>query len=320
VLQFSELSRIPDRIGELSSLRHLDVVGCSKLADLPTALFGIETLASVDLGGVRIRDLHNGRVNNLLAAFARACTPSHRRLIEMDLLRGRYRSATTEDLLAALDSNIATVRENAVARLGKQLPDPRATPIISVAWLGRTSFEKARIATLLGVEIATKVTDVTTHVIVGESPGGKQLELGNRAIIVEPHLKAWTLEAASTTSLDVDAIRGALRRFEDQDVCSALAGLDGVLPPALYPDVLVIAMDPHQPKARAAAKKLLAASVPERVLSAMKVHFKQSLLLRTMATTTRSARIQAFCKATGPIVDGDELERALAARRNHPLR
>src|SRR5262249_30197464 len=154
----------------------------------------------------------------------------------------------------------------------------------------------------------------------GESPGGKQFELGARAIIVEPHLKAWTLEAASAAPIDVDAVRAGLRRFEDADVCSALAGLDGALPPALDPDVLVIAMDAQQPKARAAAKKLLAACAPERVLTAMKLHFKQSLLLATMSASTCSERIQAFCRATGTIVDAAELERALAARRNHPSR
>jgi Leucine-rich repeat (LRR) protein len=190
-LELLEVSRtpvaaIPPAIGALRRLRRLDISWCNGLEDLPEELFGIETLSYIqmyDCFGLR-NAFHMGRVNHLLGGFVRARTPSRRRIVETNLFLARDRRAlelaSDADLLAALDSNVAAVRDSALRCLATRVPDRLGEPLAagsSFALIGKTNFEKARIAaavTVSGAALTTKITGATTHVIVGAQPGGKQ--------------------------------------------------------------------------------------------------------------------------------------------------
>ena len=326
-LECLELSRtnvteISPRIAELVKLRRLDISWCNELESLPEELFGIETLSYIqmyDCLGLRTA-YHMGRVNHLLGGFTRAHTPSRRRIIETNLFLGNHRRAlelaSTEDLLAALDNNVGVVRETALRCLAQRLPDPALATAASFALVGKTNYTKNRIAEGVaahGAKLTAKVTDATTHVIVGEEPGGKQLGIGTRPVVLETHLKAWFEPASAEQPRELGSIRDALRSRDDAATARALATLGESIPDELLTEVVVIAIDIKLKKAREAAKKLLALGAPASVNAAIKTHLKQSLLLESMGETKRSDRIVAFCRAA-KVIDPLELAVALGYR------
>ena len=238
-LECLELSRtnvteISPRIAELVKLRRLDISWCNELESLPEELFGIETLSYIqmyDCLGLRTA-YHMGRVNHLLGGFTRAHTPSRRRIIETNLFLGNHRRAlelaSTEDLLAALDNNVGVVRETALHCLARRLPDPALATATSFALVGKTNYTKNRIAegvAVHGAKLTAKVTDATTHVIVGEEPGGKQLGIGTRPVVLETHLKTWFEPTSSEQPRELGSIRDALRSRDDAATVRALATL-----------------------------------------------------------------------------------------------
>ena len=331
-LECLELSRtnvavIPPRIAELRKLRRLDISWCNALESLPEELFGIETLSYVQMYecfGLR-RAYHMGRVNNLLGGFTRARTPSRRRIIEANLFLDNQRRAlelaTTEDLLAALDNNVATVQESALHCLATRLPDPFANPLepgAIFAQVGKQVLLKDWLAKNLaphGGTLATKISPTTTHVIVGAKPGGKQLDIGARSIVLGTHLGAWFHDTKTTkqAAFDTDGVREGLRSRDDAVTLRAIDTLPERIPPELLTDLVVVSMDVKLKKSRAAAKRQLAAMAPASLTNAIKVHLQQSLLLESMGETKRSDRITAFCRAA-KVIDPLELAIALGAR------
>src|SRR5262249_19516009 len=148
-----------------------------------------ESLAFVQMYGCEglKNAFHMGRVNQMLAGFARRRTSSRQRVVEANLLVGRGKRATTAELLVALDSNMAAVREAAIAQLARTLPAPELPSDAHVALIGKTNFTKQQIVdgvAARGGTLTTKISDATTHVIVGAEPGGRQAAIGDRHIVL----------------------------------------------------------------------------------------------------------------------------------------
>ncbi|MCX5743188.1 MAG: hypothetical protein NT062_11910 [Proteobacteria bacterium] len=332
-LRAPQLVAIPPTIARLSRLFRLDLECCVALDTLPDELWAMESMreVSVDSECFGLRDRYNlERLGPLVAGFARARTPGRRRVIEASLLIGETANprtlATTEYLMAALDSNIGDVRAAALAELQHVLPDPFAASGFparaTFALVGKTNYDKQALKTKLaerGGKLAGKVTTEVTHAIVGETPGGKQFGLAASVVVaLETHLRK-LLEAAPPTTPatpagpDLGAIRAQLRSRDEDQTRAAIAALQDGVDPSLYADLVVVVQDTTLKKSRDGAKKLLTLYAPPAVSEAMREHLKVSVLVPGMGEANRFARLSRFAEAAGT-VDGLDLARLLVAR------
>jgi hypothetical protein len=244
-------------------------------------------------------------MNSLLFGFTRARTPSRRRIIELNLLLGNEakaaKLATRADLLAALDNNVGSVREAALRLIGAKLPDPFAQSAgTSFALIGKTNIDKKQIAAQLkarGIELTQKITDETTHVILGVEPGGKQAGIGERPIVLDSHLQAmFSAKPGKATKGKpaTDQIVAGLRSGDEKQTAAAVAAITG-FDRGLLPDLVVVLSDTKLKKSREAAKKLVALHAPE-VKAAFDAHLKSSVLNTAMGETKRTDRLGAFAQ------------------------
>ncbi len=328
-LQAAMLVAIPPDIAHLSRLFRLDLENCYTLETIPDELWAIEALHEVAVGECFVlRERYKlTRLGPLYAGFSRARTPGRRRVIEACLLVGQVARARTlasrEDLLAALDSNVADVRAAALAELQRALPDPFVETGFpehaTFALVGKTNYDKKALKAKLaerGAKLASKLTDDVTHAIIGDTPGGKQFELeAGVAIVLESHLTR-LLDAApeSAGGPDLDTIRALLRSRDEDQTKAAIAALQAGVDPSLYADLVVVVQDTTLKKSRDGAKKLLAVYAPPAVSEAMREHLKVSVLVPGMGEANRFARITGFAKAAGGAVAGLDLARLLVAR------
>lgn len=339
------LTALPKELATLRRLRRLDIDFCYLLEVFPPEIFGIETLGYISMYDCRGLGLHMGRVNNLVSGFVRAKTPSRRRIFEAMLMTGgvdRLVAARAKDpdglradLLAALDNNVEVVRQAALRGLLRLLPDPfEKTPAVDgkvFALTGKVSFDKKRLGAQLGelgASLTSKVDpEKTTHVIVGESPGGKQSAIGDgKVIVLESHLlrllsgarskdAGATKKVKPTASADGDRIKAWLSTRDEKDVMGAIALLkeQATIAPELFVYLLVVWQDVALEKSRDEAKKLLAIHAPVTLNEAAKTHLRSSLLLDGLGETKRADRITTFCSAA-KVIDGVELAELLALR------
>ncbi len=338
------LTAVPKELATLRHLRRLDIDFCYLLEVFPPEIFGIETLGYISMYDCRGLGLHMGRVNNLVSGFVRAKTPSRRRIFEALLMTGgvdrlvaaraKDQDGLRADLLAALDNNVEVVRQAALRGLLRLLPDPFEKTLAVdgkvFALMGKVSFDKKRLGAQLG-ELGASLTakvdpEKTTHVIVGESPGGKQAAIGDgKVIVLEPHLVRLLSHARSKdaeakkkgkpASADGDRIKAWLSTRDEEAVMGAIALLkeQATISPELLVYLLVVWQDLALKKSRDEAKKLLAIHAPVTLNEAAKTHLRSSLLLDGLGETKRADRITTFCNAA-KVVDGVELAELLALR------
>lgn len=343
------LVTLPAQLGRLTRLRRLDIDWCYLLETIPEEVFGIETLQYIsmyDCHSLPKERFHMGRVNNLLAGFVRMRTPSRRRIIEANLMFGdearAEKLASTQELMSALDNNVAMVREAALRCLERRLENPIARAHAGLegarfALLGKTNFDKKQIAAKLGergAKLVPKLDDATTHVIVGTAPAGKQMLVGDRPVVLESHLRdlfstpaamgskkgadvstRGPKMASATQSLDRDAIAAALRSRDEARTLTALARLkESTAPRELLVDLVIVAQDVELgAKPRAEAKKLIALSGLASLDAAYRDYLRSSLLLTSLGETKRSERIAVFAAAS-EVIDPLELAHLLVAR------
>jgi uncharacterized protein (TIGR02996 family) len=305
-------------LAKLTKLRRLDVdwSGVRRIAD---EVFGIEALSYLSMYDCQLpKTYHMGRMNSLLFGFSRARTPSRRRIIELNLLLGNdakaKKLATRSDLLAALDNNVAAVREGALRLIGEKLPDPFANgPGTSFALLGKTNLDKKEIAAHLktrAIELTQKITGDTTHVILGLEPAGKQAAIGELPIVLDSHLQALFAAKQGKPAKGTGAIAEGLRSGDEKATANAVAAITA-FDRALLVDLVVVLSDTKLGKSREAAKKLVALHAPE-VKAAFDAHLKSSVLNEAMGETKRAERIAAFAKQAK--LDGLELAMRLVER------
>ena len=344
----SLLTALPRELTRLQRLRRLDIDFLFSLRVMPDEIFGIETLSYISMYdcGLRSDQYHMGRINNLLGGFSRAKTPSSRRVFEAAMMLGGLSRASKfvkgdaldEYLLAALDNNVAQVREAAMEALNSRLPNAIENTSVDgmrFALVGSTNFDRKELVKRLGdagAKVTTKIDASTTHVIVGSLPGEKIAGLGGRPIVLERHLVSLLngekasgakskkrpsaqAKAANTVAntVDVGEIKRGLASRDESTVAGALTALHSSgVPPELLAALVVVAQDVTLKRSRDVAKKLLAVHAPPSVIKAMNERLKSSLLA-SQGETKRSDRIAAFCRAA-KVIDPIELAELLVMR------
>lgn len=310
------LARVPAELTKLARLRRLEIDFCGTF-EIDEEVLALESLAYVSMYECPVAREYGDqrRLNDLLGGFARARTSSARRRFELALMRKDHDRAfalvdrdprrMVTNLLAAVDNNVQLVREEALRGLERYVPAPESLANASVALLGSTSFAKKDLTARLeaiGAKLTAKVDVSTTHVIVGESPGGKQASIGTRTIVLEPHLVRLLVEGSGrkcAVETTASSLAAGLASRDEAVAGKALAALQSGVPPEWFTALVVVAQDTKLKKSRDVAKKLLAVHAPKALNDALRVHLKQSLLLESMGETKRSARIDAFCKDAG---------------------
>jgi uncharacterized protein (TIGR02996 family) len=320
MLELGDVTKLPKELGALP-IERLDIDYCYRLRSIPDDVWGIESLGYMSMYDCSGLGLHMGQVNNLLSGFIRARTPKEQRIVEAALMQGKQpRKATVEQLLLALDNNVKKVREAAVQLLAERVANPLDEKPLEqgsvLVVLGSTNVDKkslkARVEAL-GVKVATKVSDKTTHVLVGERPKGKHIGLKGPVWFCEKHLivaisddAAEAGDGKQSAALDTEALSKALRSKQDRSIVSAVETLQNhaTIPAELLPELFCVLQDTElskKGKGRAQAKKLFSAYAPEIVQQALAKHFKTSVLLA--GETKRSSRLRALHKMAGEQLD-----------------
>jgi uncharacterized protein (TIGR02996 family) len=334
-LSCSGVSSLPAALGSLP-LERLDIDWCWQLSAIPDAVWGIESLGYISMYDCHGLDLNMAQVNNLLLGFVRAGTPKKQRVLEAALLRGKTPGATTEQLLYALDNNVKTVRTRALELLEKQLESPLASHPIEqgsvVALLGSVNIDRKALKSRVeaaGARLATKVTQQTTHVLLGEKPGGKQHGLGELPVLLEQHVvalaaarkagakKQGTKKKGAVTAgaaLSVTRLAPDLRSKDDARVRAAVEALQGHggIPKELLPELFLVLQDTSlekKGKGRKLAKKLFAAYAPAKLRKAVATHMKTSVLLA--GETKQAERLTALARQAGAEIDMRRLARLM---------
>lgn len=322
LLDCTGVSALPRALGSLP-LERLDIDWYTGLRSIPDAVWGIESLGYISMYDSGL-GLNMAQVNNLLAGFVRAKTPRKQRIVEVALLRGEAPRVTTRQLFVALDSNVKTVRTQALMLLEKQMDNPltghpiRAGSVVAV--LGSLNIGKKALKDRVepvGARLANKVNEKTTHVLLGEKPGGGHHDLGELPVLLERHLVSQASKAAASKDageLSLEQLARDLRSKKDAKICGAIQTLQehGGVPGQLLPELFWVLQNTELEKlgkGRKLARKLFAAYAPARLRSAVAAQMKTSVLLA--GETKRSDRLAALERAAGPVVDMAHLARVL---------
>ena len=319
------ITSLPKAVGTLP-LERLDIDWCFELSAIPDEVWGIESLGYISMYDCAGLGLNMGHVNNLLLGFTRARTPRRQRVLEAALLRGGSPSASTEELLYALDNNVKAVRTRALELLEKQLESPLAERPIErgsvVALLGTVNVDtktlKARVEAV-GGKLTTKVAKQTSHVLLGERPRGKQHDLRKLPLLLERHVVEMAQgrpARGETTQEALPAARLArdLRSRDDAKIQGAIRSLErsGGVPGELLPELFLVIQDASLEKlgkGRKLAKKLFAAYAPAKLRSSVGRHMKTSVLLA--GETKQAERLTALEREAGDQIDMRRLARLM---------
>ena len=315
------ISELPESLGALP-LERLDIDWCGQLTSIPDAVWGNESLGYISMYDCDELGLNMGRVNHLVGGFVRANTPREQRIYEATLFRGGGR-ANRERLMFAIDNNVAVVRTRAIELLETLIkaPKPALGKGSVVAMIGRFNLDRKTIKKRIedrGAIAKTTITAQTTHVLLGEAPGGKQHAIGDRAVLLERHLaakasaKKGAKKAQSGGALNVAKLSKDLRSKKDARIVSAVAALQeaGEVPRDLMAELFCVMADTNLEKlgkGRKNAKKLFAALAPAPLRKAVATHFKTSVLLA--GETKVATRLGALEKAAGKHIDMPKLAR-----------
>lgn len=322
-------------------LERIDIDWCGDLRTIPDAVWGIVSLGYVSMYDCHALGLNMGQVNNLLGGFVRARTPRKQRILEAALMRGRSPKARTEQLLFATDNNLKAVRARALELLAKQVKNPLGKQPIKegsvVAQFGSLNLDKKTLkkrVESLGAKLTTKLTEQTTHVLVGEKPKGKQHAIGKLPLLIESHVlslgKAAGRKPAGKKSgkkrskskstgkradvLDLEQLSLDLRSAKDARICAAVQALQehGAIPGELLPELFLVLQNTELEKlgkGRKQAKKLFAAYAPATLKRVMNNHFKTSVLLA--GETKQRQRLLALQRGAGKLIDMQRVARLL---------
>lgn len=321
-LSFSTSRRVPPELAALPRLRLLDVAFCYALHEIASEVLSMPSLEEVTLYDCPLPDaFHMGRLNQLLAGFAKSGTPAAQRRVEVDLLLERKpkknaEPPSTEALFQALDCNMAAVRQRAIAALelsSGAFPTASQAPA-AIALLGSFNSDKKQLAAriaMTGATVLPRFGPKATHVLVGENGGAQALAAraaGVTLLFERPLLATLeTLEgqpsapedsalSAAPDGAPAQEIADGLRSRERETTAAALKALEaaGSVPDALLLDLLLVMQDVKlAAPLRKRAKKLFALHAPPALQKAVAKHLKTSLLLDSLGETKRAERIVA---------------------------
>ena len=324
--------RLPSALGDLP-LERLDIGWCRELQPIPDEIWGIESLGHISMHQCDGLHLDMVRVNSMLAGFIRARTPREQRIVEARLLCGGA-SRDVLRLLRALDSNVAFVRDRALDLLDEAIspPNPRIDGSSVVAMVGRFHLDRTELKRRLmgmGATVVSKITEATTHVLVGSRPDGAQLELGDRFIVLERQLTAMSSvirgEAAARPTLESSTLElsSELRSRDDSRVAAAVRflGEAGRIPPGLLPELFCVLQDValgKQGNARTRATRLFAAYAPVALRRAVSLHLKTSIL--RSGDFQIAERLEALARDAGSHIDITRVARILFEDHGRALR
>lgn len=308
---------LPEALGDLPALRRLSVSWSRRLQSLPDGLFANPSFAHLtmyDCVGLQAAGYEMLRLNQLLAGWERTHTSPRQRRVELSLQLGRDAAqASDEDLLRALDANMAAVRQGAIRVLSERLAPLR--PSGEVVLAGSFDLKKAEAKALLdavGAKVKAKIGPSTRAVLVAQSPKGLQLQALRAGLPIGLERDVLALRDAPVEAADA-GVQAALRSRDPDRTLAALDALShGVLDAALVADVLAVVHDVEMAKkVRNAAKKLFSVSASEALQVAAAAQLKQSPL--ASGEEKRVARIRAI-EAAAPEFDGLTFSIALCER------
>jgi uncharacterized protein (TIGR02996 family) len=320
-LQSSATQRVPLELTRLTRLRRLHLGYNRALTEVPSEVLALPTLERVDLMGCPLpREFHHGQLRQLYKGFRRRQTAGPQRRVEVDLMLGRPVEASLEQLLEALESSLAVVRERALGALDQQLAcgdrPPRGPTRLSlegakVALVGRFRRDKKWLRGELeraGAEVLSRISGKATHLLVGDRGGEVALqrlaEAPQTTLVTEKALVGELADAPvePASELDREALAAALLSRDDARAEEALSTLGGAvrLAETLLLDLLLLCQDtlPAQ-RVRSRAKKLFQLVAPAQLQQAVSDHLGVSILQMRMGERLRTERIDRFCAATG---------------------
>lgn len=187
------LAALPDNIGKLEGIEHLSL-DHNQLRELPESMAHMTRLQYFSLEGNPM-DAAGQVVRVFKHCFEHnSDVPTRRILINLMFARNRRASdlASVEDLLTALNMGFSVVRVNALAALSMKCEAQYLGAPLSagcqLAVVGKTGSPVNEIAQRLadyGVEVGTRISKSTTHILVGEKPGKKsQSVLDSSAVLM----------------------------------------------------------------------------------------------------------------------------------------
>ncbi len=309
----SATRRLPAELAGLRRLRWLNLAYNRELAEVPSEVLAIPSLEHVDLSYCALpRAFHQGHLGQLYRGFTRRQSSGPQRRVEVDLLLERPVSATRYQLLEALESSLAVVRERALVALDQELAESISQVALggaTVALVGRFRRDKRRLREELeraGAEVLTRVSGRATHLLVGDRGGEAALlrlaVAPKTTLLTEKALVELADDPVEAAGLDRDALAAALISRDDDRAEQALVTLGGAvqLAESLLLDLLLLSQDTlPAPRVRRRAKKLFQLVAPAQLQQAYSDHLGVSLLQMRMGERLRTERIDRFCAASG---------------------
>lgn len=320
-------STLPEWLLELPKLSSLKNVPFD-MSEVSHAILSKPSLRVCELYGQLPKGYERSAIKQLVASFHKDDVSQESRLSFLDILVGRGKESSDEQLVEALGSSATKL-----SRVAKMLLEARwksrsfvlesGAELVASGRIAERSVIKDRLERV-GVKIKKKVSDKTVAIILGPKHAGKVA--GDVPVFLESHLHA-ALDAVDKRPLDEAPGDSAAQLSEllmSKDESNVRIGVEmikqGGKPEGLLEELLLIAQYPEfERKLRNSAKTQFERHAGAEAVAAVQKHLARTSFFSS-GETKLAKRIAAIAKGSAGTIDAMRLATLMYERTGHGLK